>query len=65
MEVGEIIKAAGGPSRVARELGRSHATVLGWKKVPAEHARRIAQIAGLEPADVRPDLYGPVRETAA
>ena len=60
MDVTDIIKAAGGPSRIAREISRSHATVIGWQRgnrVPAEHARDVAKMAGLDPSQVRPDLY--------
>ncbi len=54
-----IIRKAGGPSRVARELGRHHTSVLGWTKVPAEHARAVAKLAAVHPCVVRPDLYDP------
>ena len=64
MQVREIIKAAGGASRVGREIGRHHATVLGWERVPAEHARQVAELAGVHPHDVRPDVYDPPPEPA-
>lgn len=57
MDIAEIIRAAGGPSRVGREIGRSHATVIGWERVPPHHVRKVAQLAGLTPFDLRPDLY--------
>ena len=59
MDVAEIIKAAGGPARVAKAIGRTHATVLGWRRVPAEHVRNVARLARLDPNDLRPDLYDP------
>jgi hypothetical protein len=57
MHIKEIIRLAGGPSKVARALARSHTTVIGWERVPAEHARRVAVLAGLHPSKVRADLY--------
>lgn len=59
MNVAEIIRAAGGPARIAKALRRHHASVLGWRRVPAEHARTVARLAGLDPSEVRPDLYDP------
>jgi len=59
METSEIIRRAGGPVHVAVQLGRSHSTVIGWRRVPAEHAPTVARLAGLTPHDVRPDVYGP------
>ena len=59
MNVAEITKAAGGPVRVAKAIKRNHATVLQWRRVPAEHVRTVARLAGLDPSDVRPDLYDP------
>ena len=60
MDIKGIIRQAGGPSRVAKATGlRSHATVIGWRRVPAEHARTVARMAGLTPRDLRPDVFGP------
>lgn len=59
MEISDLIRKAGGPSRVARELKRHHTSVLGWTKVPAEHARAVAKLAAVHPCEVRPDLYDP------
>ena len=59
MDVKEVIRAAGGPSRLGQAIGRRHVTVLRWRQVPAEHARAVARLAGLHPSQVRPDLYDP------
>jgi hypothetical protein len=56
MEIDEIIKMAGGPSRVAKAIGRHHSTILGWKTVPPEHVAKLAEISGIRPAEIRPDL---------
>ena len=54
-----IVRKAGGPVLVARELGLHHTTVLGWRHVPGVHARTVARLAKLHPSQVRPDLYDP------
>ena len=53
----DIVKLAGGPSVIARAIRRDHSTVVGWKRIPAGHARKVAALAGLHPSDVRPDVY--------
>ena len=59
MNTREIIRRAGGPLKVAKAVGRHHATVIGWRRVPAEHARTVARMAALTPHDLRPDVFGP------
>ena len=60
MDTQSIIRRAGGPTKVARAIGlRSHATVIGWKRVPDVHVRIVARMAGLTPHDLRPDVFGP------
>ncbi|WP_282758356.1 hypothetical protein [Komagataeibacter saccharivorans] len=59
MNVHEIIRRAGGPLKVGKAINRHHATIIGWKRVPAEHARTVARMADLTPHDLRPDVFGP------
>ncbi|PYD79961.1 hypothetical protein ACM0P6_02970 [Komagataeibacter sucrofermentans] len=59
MNTREIIRRAGGPLKVGKAVNRHHATVIGWKQVPAVHARTVAEMAGLTPHDLRPDVFGP------
>lgn len=65
MTVSDIIKRAGGPSAVARAVQRDHSTVVGWRRVPAEHARKVAELARLHPHEVRPDIYDPPHDAPA
>lgn len=58
-----VLAMAGGRGAVAKDLGVSIQSVAKWdKRIPARHARRIAIMAGLPLAIVRPDL---VKESAA
>ncbi|MBL7237682.1 MAG: helix-turn-helix domain-containing protein [Komagataeibacter hansenii] len=58
MDTREIIRLAGGPSKVARASGRHHATVIGWARIPAEHVLTIARMSGISPHEIRPDVFG-------
>ncbi|MBB2157226.1 hypothetical protein HLH33_13045 [Gluconacetobacter diazotrophicus] len=57
MDVSSIIKRAGGVVAVARAINRHPSTISGWRRVPAEVAVDVAQLAGLEPSDIRPDVF--------
>lgn len=57
MELKQIIRQAGGPSKIARAIGKTHAAVLKWKRVPAHHAVTVAEMAGVAPIDLRPDVF--------
>ena len=52
------ISAAGGVNALARALGRSHPTIVGWKRrgIPPERLLEVAAVTGMSPADLRPDL---------
>jgi len=43
MTMDEIIERAGGVTKLAAIVARHHSTVLGWKRVPAQHVRPIAR----------------------
>jgi hypothetical protein len=58
MNTRDIVKLAGGPTKVARALNfRSHAAVSRWARVPAEHVQTVARMAGLKPGQIRPDVF--------
>lgn len=60
MNTADVIRLAGGPSKVARELGVHHSTVIGWRRagrVPAGRAQNLAVLAGVPRHEIRPDLW--------
>ncbi|XRB28335.1 helix-turn-helix domain-containing protein [Novacetimonas hansenii] len=58
MNTREIIRRAGGPLKVAKAVGRHHATVIGWRRVPAEHVRTVSRMCGIPSHIIRPDVFG-------
>lgn len=44
----ELIMLAGGPSKVAREIGISRDTVRDWESIPTRHANTINMLAALK-----------------
>ena len=57
MDTKDIVRAAGGPTRVAEVFGISVAAVSQWDQVPAERVLEVARLSGLRPMDIRADLY--------
>lgn len=53
----EIVRAAGGPKKLGALLGIDHSTISGWKRIPAHHATRIAEISGVPAHVMRPDVF--------
>lgn len=52
-----VLAMAGGRAVVSKKLGLSIQTVAKWsRRIPAQHARPIAIMAGLPLEIVRPDL---------
>lgn len=52
-----VLGLAGGRGTVARECQLSIQTVSKWdRRIPAAHARKVAILAGLPLAVVRPDM---------
>jgi DNA-binding transcriptional regulator YdaS (Cro superfamily) len=52
--------------KVARLIGRHHATIVRWRRVPAEHAVAVSQASGLALHEIRPDVFPvPVAEESA
>ncbi|MBI1202402.1 MAG: molecular chaperone [Rhodopseudomonas sp.] len=56
----EAIRAAGGVSELARQIGISQPSVSNWVRVPAERVISIEAITGVDRSILRPDLYGGV-----
>ena len=55
------IRAAGGPGRLALELGITQGAVSQWKRVPVEHVLAIerACLGVVRREELRPDIYPP------
>jgi len=43
--------------KLARMLRMSKAAVGQWRRVPAEHVRRVSHLTGISMSKLRPDLY--------
>lgn len=54
----EAIRAAGGVSELARQIGISQPSVSNWIRVPAERVISIEAVTGVDRSVLRPDLYG-------
>lgn len=54
----EAIRAAGGVSELARQIGISEPSVSNWIRVPAERVVSVKAATGVDRAVLRPDLYG-------
>jgi TorA maturation chaperone TorD len=54
----EAIRAAGGVSELARQIGISQPSVSNWVRVPAERVISIEAVTGVDRSILRPDLYG-------
>jgi DNA-binding transcriptional regulator YdaS (Cro superfamily) len=58
--IDDAIKAAGGPTKLAKALGLDHSTIIGWRRagrVPAERVRAVSAATGIPPHELRPDLF--------
>ena len=53
----ELIRIAGGVTKVARALSLSHSTVLGWQQIPLAHVPAISRTFGVSRHDLRPDYW--------
>lgn len=43
----EIVRAAGGPMKIAAALGLDHSAISKWRQVPVHHVIRIAEMSGI------------------
>lgn len=53
----EAIRAAGGISELARQIGISQPSVSNWIRVPAERVVSVEAVTGIDRTVLRPDLY--------
>jgi TorA maturation chaperone TorD len=53
----EAIRAAGGVSELARQLGISQPSVSNWDRIPAERVLTVEAATGVNRKVLRPDLY--------
>ncbi|HET7804017.1 MAG TPA: molecular chaperone TorD family protein [Pseudolabrys sp.] len=53
----EAIRAAGGVSELARQIGISQPSVSNWIRVPAERVISVESATGVDRTVLRPDLY--------
>src|SRR5665647_3516496 len=53
----EAIRAAGGVSELARQLGISQPSVSNWNRVPAERVMSVETLTGVHRMVLRPDLF--------
>ncbi|GCD53066.1 transcriptional regulator [Acetobacter pasteurianus] len=53
----DLIKAAGGVTKVAKAVNRSHSTVSLWCRVPAEHVQTVSRLSGIPVWKIRPDVF--------
>ena len=59
----EAIRAVGGVSELARQIGISQPSVSNWNRVPAERVLLVEAVTGVDRKVLRPDLYGPAKTT--
>ena len=57
MDIDTILRSAGGVRKVADRFGISVAAVYGWRQVPPIRVNELAEMAGMKPHEIRPDLY--------
>jgi TorA maturation chaperone TorD len=58
----EAVRAVGGISELARQIGISQPSVSNWTKVPAERVLIVEAATGIDRKILRPDLYGTLVE---
>jgi DNA-binding transcriptional regulator YdaS (Cro superfamily) len=62
----EAVRAVGGVSELARQIGISQPSVSNWNRVPAERVLIVEAATGINRKVLRPDLYGaPEQEQSA
>jgi TorA maturation chaperone TorD len=54
----QAVRAAGGVSELARQIGISQPSVSNWTRVPAERVLNVEAATGIDRKILRPDLYG-------
>jgi TorA maturation chaperone TorD len=59
----DAIRAAGGVSELARQIGISQPSVSNWIRIPAERVLAVEAATGIDRTTLRPDLYS-AKDTA-
>jgi TorA maturation chaperone TorD len=54
----KAVRAAGGITELARQIGISQPSVSNWTRVPAERVLNVEAATGVDRKILRPDLYG-------
>jgi TorA maturation chaperone TorD len=54
----QAVRAAGGVSELARQIGISQPSVSNWTRVPAERVLNVEAVTGIDRKILRPDIYG-------
>jgi TorA maturation chaperone TorD len=55
----EAVRAVGGVTELARQIGISQPSVSNWTCIPAERVLVVEAMTGVDRKVLRPDLYGP------
>jgi TorA maturation chaperone TorD len=58
----EAVRAAGGVSELARQIGISQPSVSNWNRVPAERVLIVEAATGVDRTILRPDLYAAMNQ---
>src|SRR5471032_1273000 len=53
----EAVRAVGGVSELARQIGISQPSVSNWSRIPAERVLIVEAATGIDRKVLRPDLY--------
>lgn len=53
----EAIRAVGGVSELARQIGISQPSISNWTRIPAERVVSVEVVTGVDRSILRPDLY--------
>jgi len=54
----KALKAAGGVTALAGQLGIVPSAIPQWRRAPAHHCLAIAKLTGISPHELRPDIFG-------
>jgi TorA maturation chaperone TorD len=60
----QAVRAAGGVSELARQIGISQPSVSNWTRVPAERVLNVEAATGIDRKILRPDLYRALQSEA-
>lgn len=52
-----VLKATGGAAGLAKVTGVTRQAVHKWKRIPVEHADKVAEAACIPKTELRPDIW--------